>query len=395
MANWIGPKIIIGSTATGDYYFDRPWIVSQIWEEIQKGNHVLIAAPRRVGKSSVMEFMVNHCPEGTKCLFKNIQGIKSEDEFYKQLYELIVLCLSKFQRNTNWLGDFLGGISIEEITMEGVKFGDKKQLNYLDEINKVLPKLSSNALKIVLFIDELPEVLNNLHKANQTTEASNIIDNLRGWRQMPVLKNHFSMVLAGSVGIHHVVKAIDGRVSDLNDLRKIDFEALSPAEAQAYIAWATDGATVQYEEPLQTYLLDKIACPIPYFINLMLDAINKQALKTRTSAITVAQIDEAFERVVKHDDHFVEWKNRLFQYFPAHESSFMNEVLTFIAHKNKINKRKLYDLAIKHQRTQDYIEIMDGLERDGYITEQADSYVFISPFLKAFWKRSNPIYDGK
>jgi hypothetical protein len=73
----------------------------------------------------------------------------------------------------------------------------------------------------------------------------------------------------------------------------------------------------------------------------------------------------------------------------------MNEVLIHIAHKDKINKRKLYDLAVKHERTKDYMELMDGLERDGYLTEQADNHVFVSPFLKAFWKRNNPVYDGK
>lgn len=56
--NWINPKIIIGNTATGAYYYDRPDIVANIWEQIMIGNHVLLAAPRRVGKSSIMKFMI-------------------------------------------------------------------------------------------------------------------------------------------------------------------------------------------------------------------------------------------------------------------------------------------------------------------------------------------------
>ena len=54
---WINPNIIIGNTATGNYYFPRPQIEADTWSEIEKGNHVLIAAPRRVGKSSVMVAM--------------------------------------------------------------------------------------------------------------------------------------------------------------------------------------------------------------------------------------------------------------------------------------------------------------------------------------------------
>ena len=395
MENWINPKIIVGPTAIGDYYFNRPQIVSKIWEEVLKGSHVLLAAPRRVGKSSVMIYMVENCPDDVKCIFRNIQAIKSEQEFYQKIYELLIVCLSKFGKTTNWITDFLGGINITEITMDGVKFGDRKGVNYLDEINKLLPKLSSNKLKIVLFIDELPEVLNNMYKAKKIEEASAILDNLRQWRQTPEFKKHFSLVLAGSVGIHHVVKKIDGRVADLNDLYKVPFEPLSAEESRRYITWVTHEASIQYDENQQEYLLNKIVYQLPYFINLMLDEINTKAQKVKKTNISTDDIDKAYDVVTKQSDHFVEWKNRLVQYFPKDESEFMNAVLIHIAHKNKITKRKLYDLAGIHKKTNDYIELMDGLERDGYITEQTDNYVFVSPFLKAFWKRTNPFYDGK
>lgn len=244
MKDWISPKIIVGRTAIGDYYFNRPQIVSKIWEEVLKGSHVLLVAPRRVGKSSVMEYMVENCPEDVKCIFRNIQAIKSEQDFYKKIYELLIECLSKFGKTKNWISDFLGGINIIEITMDGVKFGDKKEVNYLEEINQLLPKLSSNNLKIVLFIDELPEVLNNMYKAKKIEEASAILDNLRQWRQTPEFKKHFGLVLASSIGIHHVVKKIDGRISDFNDLNQVPFEPLLPTESREYIKWATDQATV-------------------------------------------------------------------------------------------------------------------------------------------------------
>lgn len=267
----------------------------------------------------------------------------------------MILCLSKFGKTTKWISDFLGGINITEIAMDSVKFGDKKEVNYLDEINKLLPKLSSNKLRIILFIDEFPEALNNMYKAKKIEEASAILDNLRQWRQTPAFKKHFSMVLAGSVGIHHVVKKIDGRVADLNDLYKVTFEPLSDGkEARAYI---TSGnpleATIQYDESLKEYLLQKIAYQLPYFINLVLDKINATAQKTKTINISTDHIDKAFVSVTKHNDHFVEWKNRLVQYFPKDESEFMNQVLIHIAHKDKINKRKLYSwrLNTKKQTT--------------------------------------------
>lgn len=127
----------------------------------------------------------------------------------------------------------------------------------------------------------------------------------------------------------------------------------------------------------------------------MLDEINVKAQKSMKIDICTDDIDSAFNAVTKHSDHFVEWKNRIVQYFPKDESEFMKEVLIRIAHKHKITKRKLHDLASQRKKSNNYIELMDGLERDGYVTEQSDNYVFVSPFLKAFWKRTNPFYDGK
>ena len=389
---WINPKIIIGNKATGDFYYNRQDIVNEIWETINNGSHVLLAAPRRVGKTSVMVYMTENCAENIKCIFENIQSISSENAFYKRFYELILSCLRKDRKIWSQIGDFIQNIKIEEISIEGtVKFGDKTELNFLEEINKILPKLSN--IKVILFLDELPEILHRLNKQDKKEEANGILKNLRRWRQEPQFKN-LCIVLAGSIGIHHVVKSVDGRTSDINDLYKIKVEALTHTEAVSYISWATAKATVRYSKSLQTYLLQKIQYHLPYFINLMLDEINKTARKKNQLKITNEDIDNAFKKVVKESDHFKDWKSRLFDYFPQDEADFMNETLIYIAHNEQINKRQLYDLARKHSKQTGYMDLVEGLEKDGYITENEDNFIFISPFLKAFWKNNNPIYDG-
>lgn len=391
--HWKDPKIIIGPTATGDYYYPRPQIEANIWDKIQKGSHVLLAAPRRVGKSSVMQAMQKNSPNDTQCVFKNIQGVQSEAAFYQQFFELILQCLSRFEKGKHWFTSLVQHLNIEEITPAGVKFGEKKPVNYAEEINLILSKIGQQEVKIVLLLDELPEVLSNLYKKGRREEASNILDQLRQWRQSPEIRHHFSLVLAGSVGIHHIVKALDGRTADINDFTIVPFEALTRIEASNYIGWATKDATVQFDAAQLTHLLTKINYFIPYFINLMLDEINKAARKTGQLAPDNQAIDSAFDTIVKSNDHFKEWKNRLFEYFSFEESGFLNETLIFIAHRHAINQRQLYNLALKHRKKDTYMELVRGLEQDGYIVELEGDFVFVSPFLQAFWKADNPIYD--
>lgn len=391
MENWISPRIIIGNTAIGDYYYNRPGIVAEIWEEIEKGNHVLLAAPRRIGKSSVMIFMSEHCAEGIKAKFENIEGITSEEGFYKRIYELMQECLSRFQKAEKWLGEDVK-ISVKKVSTTGVEFGETKTV-YLDEIRKILLQLQKNKVKIVLFIDELPEVLKFLYKNNKKEQASSILNNIRAWRQNE-WKSNFALVLAGSVGIHHVVKTYEGRTADLNDLHSVKFEAFTNAETKDYIVWVTKNASVQYSEELQNYIITKITYSLPYFINLLLNEINIIAKKASNVEVNRAIIDKAFDAVIKNSDYFEEWRNRLFEYFPKEEADFLDEVLTNLAKKGSTNLRQVHDLAIKHQQQKKFVSLLDDLEKDGYIVEQNEKYVFVSPFLQAFWKRSNPFYDA-
>lgn len=391
--HWIDPIVVTGPTATGRYYFPRPSIEQEIWTQLEKGANVLLAAPRRVGKSSVMQAMERVPAEGIKVIFKNIQGIKSEEEFYKTMFDLLLMCLSRYEKGTSWISHFLKGLNIQEITLEGVKFGDKKPMNYELELEKLLTKIVEEKEKVVLLLDELPEVLNNLYKSGKVAEASSILNKMRQWRQTPALRDHLGMVLAGSVGIHHIVKLIEGRIADINDYTIVPFPALIRSEAKDYIQWATESATVKYDDNIREYLLDKIQYFIPYFISLMLDQINRMAKASGNPVITTEIIDAAFDAVIKNNENFTEWSNRLSVYFPKTEATFLHEVLAQIAQKGMLQGRDIYNIAGKHGLQLSYMDLLRGLERDGYLIEANQSYQFVSPFLQAFWKSNHPIYE--
>lgn len=125
----------------------------------------------------------------------------------------------------------------------------------------------------------------------------------------------------------------------------------------------------------------------------MLDEINLSARKVEQSGITTRHIDNAFAAILKTSDHFKEWKYRLNDYFTPEEAAFLHEILIFIAHEDSLNTRRLYDFAVKHKLQMNYMELVRGLEHDGYIYQQGDQYLFISPFLQTYWKLDNPFYQ--
>ena len=387
---WKSPRIVLGSVATGNYYYGRQEIVDAIWNELDKGSFVLMAAPRRVGKTSIMKDLEKYPRENYKVIFKNIQSLKSEQEFYKTVYGLILSCLSQSQKIKNKFQKYIKSKSITDLDIKGSFKIENNKVEYLEEINAIISDIDEDGETVVLLIDELPEVLHNLYKNNKKEEAVGILKNLRTWRQEEKF-HKLKFVLAGSIGIHYVVNTIEGRSTDLNDLRKVNCNALTPEEASHYIDWATKDSSVQYNQELKDYLLAKIQYYIPYFLNIIFDEVDKKAQKNNSTAITTQDIDEAFSTAVKNNEHFEDWKRRLSDYLPAADYTFANRILTWISHREKISIQKIYDFAKFHNKENDYMDIIDELEKDGYIIETKKSYSFISPFLKEFWKRKNPI----
>jgi len=389
--NWTDPNFVIGDAAKGSNFYLRNDIVENVWNELKKGNSVLLAAPRRVGKTSIMQYMEQNPIEIYKLIFSNVQGIDSANDLFERIYILLLNCLNKTKKAINWFENFKSKIKITNISINGISF-ETKPTDFLRATNDLLIEINDiqEIENIILLLDELPEVLFRINKE----DVISILKNLRHWRQQPEMNKKVKFVLAGSVGVHYVVDKIEKRNADLNDLRTVDFKPLSNDEAHKYIDWATKGATVAYNLEPKEYLLSKIQYFVPYFINLLLDEINKQAKKTDNPKITTQGIDTAFDIVVRHSDYFRDWKQRLQDYMPKEDFDFVNEILIHTAHRGHISLQEIYDKAVKHNKTADYMDFIEDLEKDGYITEIEGEYRFMSPFLSAFWKKNNPIYNA-
>jgi hypothetical protein len=387
---WHHPNIIIGAAATGRFYYHRPEIEEAIWFELEKGSHILIAAPRRVGKTSLLKFLEENPRRGFKLIFNSVQGINSSTDYFRVIYNLILDCVSKSDKYKNYLKKYFKEKKITEINLKGgIKFDDAN-FDYLKEIKSIISDLDHKGEIIILLIDELPEVLHTLHKEGKNEEALQILRNIRNWRQDDLfLKLKF--VYSGSIGMQYITKSITGRISDLNDLADVKFPPFSIDEAKKYIEWATETANVKYDQILKEYMLSKIQYLIPYFINLMLDRIDSNAFKANNPEITSADIDTAFFEIIKNSKYFDDWAQRLSDYLDVKEFSFVNRVLTYISHNDRITIQNIYDFALNYEYTDKYMSYINDLENDGYIVEMERTYAFISPFLKEYWKRNNPV----
>ena len=58
-------KNIVGTPARGGDFYDREQLIDLLWDRLDTGN-VLLAAPRRFGKTSVMYRLIDEPEQGWK-----------------------------------------------------------------------------------------------------------------------------------------------------------------------------------------------------------------------------------------------------------------------------------------------------------------------------------------
>jgi len=387
---WKRPNTITGSAAEGSKYFRREDIEDRLWNEINKNNHVLFLAPRRVGKSSIVKFMANNNVHSFACLYEDIESDSSIQDFYRRLCRMTYVALSVVGKNKSWLSKWLKKWRITSIGKEKITI-EKNDLDYRQEFFDLLRDLQVQKQKIVLFLDEFPDVLWKIYNRHGNGDAEILLNDLRTLRQTKEFKDVFVMVLLGSVGLSHIVKKVTGRTDKVNDLHKEYLSALKPSQAMAFLDYLIKDATMQIDEETKNYLLTKIGHFIPYYIQLIIEECDDLLYEDQRPELTKPDIDKAYKILLKKHQYFEDWDSRLSKYFP-HNYAYLSEVLSVCADKDKLTIQEIYDIAVAHKNETEWkADLDDILIADGYISDEDDQYQFNSPFLKDWWKSRHPI----
>jgi hypothetical protein len=388
---WVHPKTVTGSPAEGDTYLRRKYVNEEFWREIQKGNHILFTAPRRVGKTSVMKDLVANPIEDYLCIYENVESDNTSQQFYKRLYHLIISRIGTVQKSKNLFEKWIKTIGIEEISVEGTIKFKEKTIDYKDELLLLISKLPEMNQKVVLFLDEFPEVISAIRKKKDDDSAIEVLHTIREIRHNKAF-NHIIFVLAGSIGLEHVVESLD-RPKLINDLHPVKIEPLSKSEARQLIAQLTKGATMKIFDEILDTLFDKLELLVPYFIQLMIEYSDEILYTENRTVLVNNDFDAAFLRIVKDNRYLSDWESRLKPpYLLKEENTFCISLLTFIAHKSVISIQEIFNLAQNAKMKSTYMNLIKMLIRDGYLLEAPDKkYRFSSPLLQSWWKNQHPI----
>lgn len=380
----------IGHPARGDEYFERPQLTGKLWEKIQSGSSILLAAPRRVGKSSIMFYLLDNPVDDYRPTYLESESVNNENEFFKKLFNLIINTLSKIKRYSKITTNFTKNLAarIESIGADGITLGDSR-LNYFDEFLKLVKSLDLKGERFIIMVDEFAETVQNIIKDEGEREAVHFLQSTRTLRQMPEVNEKIQFIFAGSIGLENIVETLNAS-GTINDLYSFAIPPFTQAEAKNLTLKLIEGTGYILEDDKIDYMLDKIEWLIPFYIQLIIDEIDKLDFEERERVIGKKEIDTAFLRTVEHRSYFNNWHTRLRRAYKGNEYNFTKEVLNYVSEKDTITSGEIRELAAAFEVELEYRGILNALKYDGYLNNQDDPkvYRFNSPLLKMWWNKN-------
>lgn len=381
--------ISTGQPADGkNKFFPRDKIINQIWRKLKRGEDLLLTAPRRVGKSSILHFIKKNPEDGYIVKYLSIMGVDNSNIYFKNIYNILLensdifgfwnSNMEKRKLDVEKVKDTVSSVGLDGIGLEGTRKTD-----YYEKTKNLLASLPKEAPRVIFLLDEFPETVSNIAKRSNE-EAIKFLQDNRDLRQL----NHdadIQFIITGSIGLANVVSRLTNDKHLINDLKLIYITPLDNEEASLMIdrlclGLREENYSLTFPIKTKDYLFEKIVQNIPYYIQIIIDELVDEEIEI----VNKSDIDKIIENIIKSKsaaDYFSNWKTRLRDAFENEEEMLSIKILSYISKNNTMEYKDMKEIS----EELDLKALLQVLEYDGYINEKNQTYQFNSPLLKEWW----------
>lgn len=383
-------KLTIGNPVVGDDFFDRELEQRQIWRKLES-NHLLMLAPRRIGKTSLIYRLCQSSQEHDSfSLHCSLAGCDDERDCVQELFKALQILHTTSQKTSKLFE------SIKSITIAGtgIDWANDKADGWRtagEEIGKALAASEHNWL---ICVDELPVFIVKLLQQGEPSRqrARTFLYWLRDLRQ-----THFQRIkwlLAGSIGLDTMTARL--RIGDaINDLEPFKLDAFSPDSAKRFLAELARS----YELPLDSatigHLLERIGWPVPYYLQLMFSHLRDAYLDEKTQPSPTA-VDAVFDKLLgqSYRVHFDYWRQRLDDELGQPEAGYASRILDLICTtpegmtSDTLAQALQAQIADADARERMLRHLVQILENDGYLVRhETGRYAYRLEWLRMYWQK--------
>lgn len=386
-------KNVVGKPVTGNNFFGRTQELAELGE-ITQDEHVLLLAPRRVGKTSLLlALQSNMHREGSATgVYVSVAAATNELQFVKILLQAIYDTRPGRRLKPNaiagWLGRHGRRLKGVKVAGSGIDLDGAPTPEWQEEADKAFAAIAAVGTPWLFMIDELPMLV--LVLARQDPSGARVrafLQWFRNLRQLPGGIESLRFVLAGSIGLDNVTRR--HRLTDtINDLRDWRLGPFTPDNADRFLGELAHAYQVKLGPDLRDAICDRADWLIPYHLQVIFSALRKQCAGTSP---TITLLDRAIDALISRKAYFTYWDERLHDAFGAPEDDLARAMLATCARDargatmTRLQRSLAPQLPELHDRVTATRWIVDVLENDGYLVAEAGRYRFRSGLLRRYW----------
>ncbi len=388
-------KNVVGQTPRGEDFFPREGIINKIYRRLESGAHVFLAAPRRVGKTSIMRYMEDHPRPGFHFVYIITESAHDSEAFYQKLLDELLksAALTNLAKQKEKVSGLVKSIieKVEKVKIAGIEVNLQRKAaeTYQAAFEKFIAEYNEGENMLVIMVDEFPQTVENIKIKHGEAEAQTFLRLNREQRQQA--NQNVRFIYTGSIGLPAVVKKLTS-TSVINDLNVVDILPLTPEEAEDLTQRLLNRYQVKYKPEMVGYLLGKIKWLIPFHIQLAAQELI-DVFETTNQPLDEASVDRAFAQLlnVRNDIYFEHYYTRLELAFPKSQHGFITTLLDRLAKQDSLSQDAMNALAAKYQLSDSLEAILEALVYDGYFhfDKSINAYRFNSYLLQSWWDKKN------
>ena len=377
----------MGRLADGPAFFDRQEIMARAWDLLKTSN-LLLLAPRRVGKSSLLNRMNEEgVAKGYNTLYLSIPDAEDELDFIKRLVRAF---RDAEWASGGWVAAFKDKIpeDLEIVLKTGLVELKAKKFDWRRPAEDLEALLKSSDSETLLLIDELPLLIASIvHQDPTGNRAERFLLWLKRLREQYRPRWFF----AGSIGLDSVARRLK-LSGTIHDLQPIELGEFSPEKARAYLMgrgqfyqWTLNAETIEA-------ILGVVEWPIPFHLNLVFEEL-RVVVSEGHGPPSPALVEMALRRLIAHGrTHFDHWDERLAKLLDGRVQQFCEIILALVCVQAGgvtvaiIDLRLSQELKDDHERTEMLRQLLDLLISDGYLVRQEGVVRFRSALLRRYWR---------
>lgn len=377
----------MGRLADGSAFFDREEIMARAWNLLETSN-LLLLAPRRVGKSSLLNRLHKDGPaKGYNTLYLSVPDAEDELDFIKRL-------VRGFRdapwASRSWISVFKDRLpgDLEVVVKTSLIELKAKNFDWRKPADELGALLKAGGQPTLLLIDELPLLIGSIVQQDPTGgRAERFLLWLKRLREQYEPRWFF----AGSIGLDSVARKFK-LSGTIHDLQTVELGEFSPEKAREYLLGRGHYHQMELDEVTVEAILQAVEWHIPFHLNLVFEELRTVIGDARRTP-TPALVEMALKGLMAHGrTHFDHWDERLAKILDRRVQDFSEIVLALACRDAKgvtvetIDLRLSKELTSYQERTDIMRQLLDLLMSDGYLVRQEGLVRFRSALLRRYWR---------